>query len=160
MMAKHYLHISFGWAGGDPKIGELEPVFGKALDWIRYAPNCWIVWTSSDADKWYSRLMPHLGPKDRMFIVAWRWETATVWRIMTFSIMPKSPKAKKNTACNFVERARLSNFGWIMMNGKNERDRPLVKKSLIILSINMVKPLNRSRHKSARHYRSSWVTSR
>jgi len=66
-MSKQYIHISFNWSG-KTKAKELEPTFNSALDWIRYAPNCWIVWTSSDADKWFSRLKPHLGPQDNMLI--------------------------------------------------------------------------------------------
>lgn len=62
-----FLHIAFKWSG-QPKIKELEPVFNKAVDWLRYAPNCWIVWTSSDVQKWKERLKPCLGEHDYMFI--------------------------------------------------------------------------------------------
>ena len=66
---KQFLHVSFRFKGEDSKIGTLEPVFDKALDWYRYAPNCWILWTSSSAQAWYQRLKPHLEPGDHMLIV-------------------------------------------------------------------------------------------
>ena len=68
-MAKQFLHISFDFADGNPRTKELKPVFDKALDWYRYMPNCWIVWTSSSAQKWYERLRPHISDGDNMFIV-------------------------------------------------------------------------------------------
>jgi len=67
-MAKQFLHISFKFADRDPKTAKLTPTFNKAIDWIRYAPNCWIVWTSSSAATWYERLRPHLDDNDAMFI--------------------------------------------------------------------------------------------
>jgi hypothetical protein len=39
-MAKQFLHISFKFSDGGPKINELKPVFDKAIDWFRYASNC------------------------------------------------------------------------------------------------------------------------
>lgn len=64
---KTYLHVGFHWVG-EEKIEELEPVFDLALSWIRYAPNCWIVWTSSSPGKWYRRLKPYVGDGDHLFI--------------------------------------------------------------------------------------------
>jgi hypothetical protein len=50
-------------------VDELEPIFDKALDWIRYAPNCWIVHTSATPQKWLARLKPILAPSDHVLIV-------------------------------------------------------------------------------------------
>ena len=68
-MSKQFLHISFEFADGDPKIKELKPVFDKALDWYRYVPNCWIIWTARSATHWYERLKPYLSDGDHVFIV-------------------------------------------------------------------------------------------
>lgn len=68
-MSKHFLHIGFNW-NETPKIKEIKPIFDKALDWVRYAPNCWLVWTSSTPQVWYERLMPYLGENDHVFICA------------------------------------------------------------------------------------------
>jgi hypothetical protein len=73
-----FLHIAFNWSG-EPKITELKPVFDQAIDWIRYAPNCWIVWTSNGPDKWYERLKPHLGTSDHMFICSIDMNTRSGW---------------------------------------------------------------------------------
>lgn len=63
-----FLHIGFRFAGA-PKVTELEPTFSQAIDWLRYAPNCWIVYTTSSAEVWSQRLKPHLGEKDLFLII-------------------------------------------------------------------------------------------
>jgi len=63
-----FLHIAFNFRG-PTKVQELEPIFNQGVDWVRYAPNCWIVWTTSNAETWYSRLKPSLGPNDTMLII-------------------------------------------------------------------------------------------
>jgi hypothetical protein len=68
-MSKQFLHVAFKFSDGDPKFTTLKPVFDKAVDWYRYAPNCWIVWTSSSAERWYERLRPYIKDDDSMFIV-------------------------------------------------------------------------------------------
>lgn len=67
-MAKQFLIITFRFADGTSKIKELKPIFNMALDWFRYAPTCWVVWTSSSAERWYERLRPHISDEDTMFI--------------------------------------------------------------------------------------------
>jgi len=62
-----FLHIGLNFAEAT-KVEELIPVFDKALDWVRYAPNCWIVWTTSSHEQWYARLKPHLTDRDHLFI--------------------------------------------------------------------------------------------
>jgi hypothetical protein len=69
MAERRFLHISFKWDNGDPKIAQLKPVFDRAPDWFRYTSNCWVVWTSLSAEKWYERLRPFLTDADTLFIV-------------------------------------------------------------------------------------------
>ena len=45
--------------------GELD----KATDWIRYAPNCWILYTMRDANSWYTRLCGIPSMKNHMFFI-------------------------------------------------------------------------------------------
>ncbi len=73
-----YVHISFNFDGAT-KINELLPTFNHALDWVRYAPNCWIVWTTSSAEKWYDRLKPHLTDNDHMLIVTLNLQDYSGW---------------------------------------------------------------------------------
>jgi len=83
-MSNRYLHVGFNWAG-EAKITELKPIFDKAIDWVRYSPNCWIIWTSSEPEKWYERLKPQLGSGDHLFICAidlserQGWLPKTIW---------------------------------------------------------------------------------
>jgi len=57
----------------------IKKSFGKAIDWIHYMPNCWLVLTSSDPDRWYARLAPLLGDEDTLLICEIRAETVTGW---------------------------------------------------------------------------------
>ena len=69
-MAK-FLHIGFNFDKSEPdhRHGKLVPVFDTATDWLRYAPNCWIVYTTRTPAEWYELLKPHLEPeKDSVFI--------------------------------------------------------------------------------------------
>ncbi|MGC2411464.1 MAG: hypothetical protein WA459_02060 [Stellaceae bacterium] len=68
-MTTRFLHISFSFWDGDNRVSQLKPIFKKALDWCRYAPNCWIVYTSSSAERWYERLRPFISDEDCLFIV-------------------------------------------------------------------------------------------
>ncbi len=63
----NFLHVAFRWHG-PVKAEELEPTFNAAEDWLRYAPNCWILWTKSSAQEWHRKLKPFLSEKDHMFI--------------------------------------------------------------------------------------------
>jgi len=63
-----FLHIGIAFADA-PKVVELEPVFNKALDWLRYAPNCYVVKTKRSPRTWLQRLRPHLSSGDHVFIV-------------------------------------------------------------------------------------------
>jgi hypothetical protein len=47
---------------------ELEKTFNKAIDYAHYAPNCWLVLTSSNVERWQGRLMPLLGDNDTLLI--------------------------------------------------------------------------------------------
>ena len=69
-MAKRFLHIFFDFSDADPQVEKLQPVFDKAIDWLRYMPTCWIVWTSTSAEKWFERLRPLIKDTDELFIVA------------------------------------------------------------------------------------------
>jgi len=66
-MANRFLHIGFRFVI-EPDLENLEKTFDNALDWYRYAPNCWVVWTSSSPEKWHSRLKKHLEDDDIMLI--------------------------------------------------------------------------------------------
>ena len=65
----------------------LEEVMDRAIDWYRLRDNVWIVYSTSDAEKWYNRLAPivkdsgsvficRLNPQDRQGWMArgfWKW---------------------------------------------------------------------------------------
>ena len=64
---KQLLHVGFNFHG-KPLVDELVSTFDQAEDWLRYAPNCWILWTDQPASVWFDRLRPFLREKDNVFI--------------------------------------------------------------------------------------------
>jgi hypothetical protein len=81
-----FLHISFTFNEGVPKVRELEPAFDYlAPDWLRYSFNCWIVWSSRPASDFLYGLKPLIGTSDSMMIVKLDmsdrngWEPQWVW---------------------------------------------------------------------------------
>jgi hypothetical protein len=52
-----FLHLGVRFENSDaPDTEAIETVLNKAKDWYRYAPNCWIVYTSKSAGVWSNRL--------------------------------------------------------------------------------------------------------
>lgn len=66
-MARRYLHVAFSFRTENKSLA-LEPVFNKAIDWIRYTPTNWLLWTNRDAADWYRRVKPILDDGDHVFI--------------------------------------------------------------------------------------------
>jgi hypothetical protein len=62
-----FLHVAFNWSGA-PKMKELEPTFNEFADWMRYAPNCWIVWTGLTPTEVHNELVNSITVGDRLFI--------------------------------------------------------------------------------------------
>ena len=84
-----FLHISFTFNERLPKVQELEPMFNAiAPDWLRYSPNCWIVWTARPASDFLYALKPFIGQSDSMLIVKLDmadrngWQPQWVWEWM------------------------------------------------------------------------------
>jgi hypothetical protein len=66
-MGARYVLVSFTWRE-TPKVKELEPLFGTALDWLRYSSDCWLLWTTESPAIWFQYIKPFLGEKDSVFI--------------------------------------------------------------------------------------------
>ena len=66
-MSKQFLHVAFNWQG-DSKIGDVQTILNQATDWVRYAPNCWLIWTGRDVETWYEKLKPVLSTGDHLLI--------------------------------------------------------------------------------------------
>jgi hypothetical protein len=68
-MTALYLHLSFNFEGRDSPYAPLQEQLNNALDWVRYAPNCYILYTTTDAQTWYSRLKAIVHADDSILIV-------------------------------------------------------------------------------------------
>jgi len=64
-----YLHVTLNFRASVPSAQLLDSTFNIADDWVKYAPNCWILWTSRPSSDWFYFLKPLLGPDDQMLIV-------------------------------------------------------------------------------------------
>lgn len=64
----HLLHIYVTAKDGVSR-EEVEGKLNLALDWYRYAPNSYVVHTSSSVDKWKARLINFIKPGGRLLIL-------------------------------------------------------------------------------------------
>jgi hypothetical protein len=48
---------------------EIEESFNKARDWLRYAPDCWIIYTSISPTVWSERLRSLKTMEDCKFLI-------------------------------------------------------------------------------------------
>ncbi|MGY4469334.1 hypothetical protein ACVWWK_005043 [Bradyrhizobium sp. LB9.1b] len=69
-MPEHkYLHVSFNFEGREPPTAQIKGVLNKAVDWVNYAPNCWMIYTSTtSAATWYARLRKVVDNDDSIFV--------------------------------------------------------------------------------------------
>jgi len=63
---------------------EIEKKLNVAIDWFRYAPNNWVVFTSSDEDKWFERLKTFVKPGGNLFICRFDISTRQGWMSKEF----------------------------------------------------------------------------
>ena len=60
---KTFLHLAVNPTS--PELREsVEEKLNKAADWLRYNPNCWLIYTSQPAKVWYERLSEISDIKD------------------------------------------------------------------------------------------------
>ena len=71
MAEPRFLHLAVANPTPLPpaKREEIETVLNKAKDWLRYAPNCWLVWTAVGTGLWAERLRAVLADKDNAFLI-------------------------------------------------------------------------------------------
>jgi hypothetical protein len=59
MAEYRFLHMGVNFKTKSPNtdtLGEIETVLNQAKDWYRYAPNCWLIYTSIGPSKWQERI--------------------------------------------------------------------------------------------------------
>ncbi|MDG7001825.1 MAG: hypothetical protein JRN15_22235 [Nitrososphaerota archaeon] len=81
-MAKFY-HIYI-----NPKQGvtteQIEKKLDLAIDWFRYDSKNWVVFTSSDEDKWFERLKSFVQNGGQLFLCAFDISTRHGWMSKEF----------------------------------------------------------------------------
>lgn len=67
-MSKRILHVSLHPDRKPPVRESLLSVLDRAPDWVEYAPNRWLLWTSLDPGTWYRRFRKSVGPEDTLLV--------------------------------------------------------------------------------------------
>lgn len=49
-------------------VASLEKLFSTALDWIRYDPHCWILYSNSELSVWRDHIRKRLAQGDHFFL--------------------------------------------------------------------------------------------
>jgi hypothetical protein len=61
----YMVHIT---RASDVTYEQLEKIMNQSLDWYRINENLWILYTTSNAEKWHERLKPTIKESGRLFI--------------------------------------------------------------------------------------------
>ena len=64
-----FLSLTFDFEGEKPPLPAIEESLNKALDWVRYAPNCWLLYTSRDEQVWAERMRKMVGEEASILVV-------------------------------------------------------------------------------------------
>ncbi len=67
MSRRRFLSATFEFKT-PPSEKRVESKLNLAIDWVKFAPNSWLLWTSSDPDKWNSRFKTFMKSGDRVFV--------------------------------------------------------------------------------------------
>jgi hypothetical protein len=64
-----FVHVGLSF-DKEPPEAELEGLFSKAKDWVRYDMHCWILYTSTELDTWRDRIrkLPSIKETDAFFL--------------------------------------------------------------------------------------------
>jgi hypothetical protein len=77
-----FLHLGVQFESSQaPNAKAIESLLNKAKDWYRYAPNCWIIYTGSNADTWSKRLraIPGMENHSSFFICELNFSDRSGW---------------------------------------------------------------------------------
>jgi hypothetical protein len=72
-MSKRILHVTLH--ADNPQFDEREvtKLIDKAPDWVHYAPDCWLPFTSLSPGTWYKRLQTIIGENDELLVTPVSW---------------------------------------------------------------------------------------
>jgi hypothetical protein len=57
--SKKYVHLSFTYPTDFSALAAshfIQPIINTADDWLKYADNCWIIWSYKSPKDWYDKL--------------------------------------------------------------------------------------------------------
>jgi hypothetical protein len=67
-MAEASFYLIYIERDASGSLEDVKAVIDRALDWYRLNSRVWIVYTTSDAERWYGRLKPLVTNKGNVFI--------------------------------------------------------------------------------------------
>ena len=96
-MTRKLLHVGINVASPS-RVKHYERIFNKAKDWFRYAPNCYILWTTLPAARWARRLRKIVKDKESFLVCELNfknhqgWLTSESWKWINTKAFPTPPK--------------------------------------------------------------------
>jgi hypothetical protein len=91
MSSGTYLHIYIN-PKTDVSNDKVETQINLAVDWFRYASDSYVVYTTSDIEKWMGRLKPLVEPGGRLLIFEIKVNRRNGWMTEDFWEWLKKPR--------------------------------------------------------------------
>ena len=73
---------------------QIETKLNLAIDWYRYANDLYIIYTTSDADKWQERLLQFVEDDGSLFLCQFEINERNGWMSQDFWDWIKKPRSK------------------------------------------------------------------
>lgn len=67
MSEARFLSVTFDFKHAPDEV-ELNAILDRAKDWVKFAPESWLLWTTSTPDRWNTRLKKVARTGDRFVI--------------------------------------------------------------------------------------------
>jgi hypothetical protein len=77
MSEAKYILVTFNFYERPVPNERLKELFSKARDWVRYAPNCYILYTTTDIGEWATRIRKRVDERDSIYLVEFDPDVAT-----------------------------------------------------------------------------------
>ena len=74
------------------RLEEIEKQLNVAIDWYRFDDGHYVVYTTSDADKWYGRLQSLVKPEGSVFICKLEKDDSNGWMQKSFWDWYRKPR--------------------------------------------------------------------
>ncbi len=82
-MSKFWM-VTFNFGGDSNARERVKKTVEGAIDWYRYAPNAWILYSNRTPEQWYNLIQPKIGPNATFFLCELNIENRQGWMKQDF----------------------------------------------------------------------------